>query len=102
MSYNYNRLSDCNCKHGMKVSWQVTGIRQDQWAKANSVKVEEDKPLQERGYYLHPELYDKTAGKSIEYIRHKELRDINSRTMKTIQDAERSIRHKITSTKYHI
>ena len=97
-----NRFKIAGGKHGMKVSWQVTGIRQDHWANANRVKVEQDKPSQERGYYLHPELYDKTADKSIEYIRHKDLNDINSRTMKTIQDVERSIRHKITSTKYQI
>jgi hypothetical protein len=27
---------------GMKVSWQVTGIRKDPWANAYRVKVEED------------------------------------------------------------
>jgi hypothetical protein len=29
---------------GMKVSWQVTGIRKDPWANANRIQVEEDKP----------------------------------------------------------
>jgi hypothetical protein len=42
---------------GMKVSWQVTGIRKDPWANAHRVQVEEDKPDKERGYYLYPELY---------------------------------------------
>ena len=28
---------------GLKVSWQVTGVRQDAWAKANPVRVEQDK-----------------------------------------------------------
>lgn len=42
---------------GQKVSWQVTGIRKDEWAKAHCVPVEETKPEEERGYYLHPELY---------------------------------------------
>ena len=41
----------------MKVSWQVTGIRQDAWANAHRIPVEEEKPEQERGFYLHPELY---------------------------------------------
>ena len=41
----------------MKVSWQVTGIRKDPWANAHRIQVEEDKPDKERGYYLHPDLY---------------------------------------------
>ena len=50
----------------MKVSWQVTGIRQDHWAKANRPIVEEDKPSHERGYYIHPELYGNSTDKSVE------------------------------------
>ena len=38
----------------MKVSWQITGIRQDAYANANRTPVEEDKVPAERGYYLHP------------------------------------------------
>ena len=43
---------------GLKVCWQVTGTRQDPWANANRIEVEEDKAEGERGYYLHPDLYD--------------------------------------------
>lgn len=50
---------------GMKVSWQVTGIRKDPWANAHSVQVEEDKPDKERGYYIHPDLYGQTAESEI-------------------------------------
>lgn len=39
------------------VSWQVTGIRQDAWANAHRIPVEEEKSAFERGHYLHPELY---------------------------------------------
>lgn len=42
---------------GLKVSWQVTGIRQDPYAEHNRIAVEEDKPEEERGTYLHPEAY---------------------------------------------
>ena len=42
---------------GMKVSWQVTGIRKDPWANAHRIPVEEDKPAKERGYYTYPELF---------------------------------------------
>ena len=40
-----------------KVSWQVTGIRQDAWANAHRIAVEEAKPASQRGTYLHPVEY---------------------------------------------
>jgi hypothetical protein len=43
---------------GLKISWQVTGIRNDAWAKANRIQVEQDKPDNERGHYLHPHLQE--------------------------------------------
>jgi hypothetical protein len=42
---------------GLKVSWQVTGVRHDAYAEAHPSPVEVEKPLAERGHYLHPELY---------------------------------------------
>jgi len=54
---NGNHFRIAGGKPGMKVSWQVTGIRQDAWADAHRIPVEEDKPANERGYYLNPELY---------------------------------------------
>jgi hypothetical protein len=42
-------------RRGLKVSWQLTGIRHDVWADRNRIKVEEDKPADEAGTYLHPE-----------------------------------------------
>jgi hypothetical protein len=50
---------------GMKVSWQVTGIRKDPWANAHRIPVEEDKPAKERGYYICPELYGQPEEKGI-------------------------------------
>ncbi|MEO7298475.1 MAG: VCBS repeat-containing protein [Verrucomicrobiota bacterium] len=50
---------------GAKVSWQVTGIRQDAWASAHRIQVEEKKPGNERGTYLHPELFGQPQDKSI-------------------------------------
>lgn len=45
-----NRFKIAGGKWGGKVSWQVTGIRQDAYANAHRVQVEEDKPSEERGY----------------------------------------------------
>jgi hypothetical protein len=50
------------------VSWQVTGIRQDPWAEAHRLVVEEAKPVEERGYYLHPALYGQPETKRIGWI----------------------------------
>ncbi|MGA2210963.1 MAG: hypothetical protein ABSH30_15160 [Acidimicrobiales bacterium] len=44
-------------KADQKVSWQVTGIRRDAWANAHRIPVEVDKPAEDRGRYLHPELF---------------------------------------------
>src|SRR5258708_25490578 len=58
---------------GLKVSWQVTGIRQDAWANAHRIPVEEEKNARERGHYLHPELYGAAEEQSIQWTRHPEL-----------------------------
>ena len=42
---------------GLKVSWQVTGVRRDPWAEANRVVVEAEKEPDERGSLLHPEAH---------------------------------------------
>ena len=57
----------------MKVSWQVTGIRQDPWAEANLKPVEEDKAADELGFYLHPESYGQPEEKGIEWARNPEM-----------------------------
>jgi hypothetical protein len=57
-------------KPNIKVSWQVTGIRHDAWANAHRIPVEEMKPGQERGFYLHPELFGAPPEKSIAVRRH--------------------------------
>jgi hypothetical protein len=62
---NGNHFSIAGGKPGMKVSWQVTGIRQDAWANAHRIPVEEEKPANERGYYLHPELYGAGADRQV-------------------------------------
>jgi hypothetical protein len=60
-----NRFVIRTSKPGVKVSWQVTGIRQDAYANANRIPVEENKPAQERGLYLHPEVFGQPANKSV-------------------------------------
>jgi hypothetical protein len=49
----------------VKVSWQVTGIRHDAYADAYRIPVEEDKPSQEQGHFLHPELFGASEQQAI-------------------------------------
>jgi hypothetical protein len=59
---------------GQKVSWQLTGIRQDAWANAHRIPVEEEKPADERGLYLHPTEHGQPADKGIEAVRIAAMR----------------------------
>lgn len=43
-------------KPGMKVSWQVTGVRHDAYANKHRIVVEEEKPAGQRGHLLNPDL----------------------------------------------
>ena len=65
---NNSRFKIAGGTSGMKVSWQVTGIRRDPWANANRIHVEEDKPAKERGYYLHPELHSQPEENGISHL----------------------------------
>jgi len=68
-----NRFKIAGGNPGMKVSWQVTGIRQDPWAEANRIPVEEDKAAEEQGFYLSPESYGQPKEKGIEWARNSEI-----------------------------
>ncbi|RDB03427.1 hypothetical protein [Runella aurantiaca] len=56
---NHNRFKIKTDKPNVKVSWQVTGIRKDAYAEANRVVVEVEKQGEEKGKYLHPEVFGK-------------------------------------------
>jgi hypothetical protein len=55
----------------VKVSWQVTGIRKDAYAEANRVVVEVDKQGEEKGTYIHPELFGKDKTHGVNYQHEK-------------------------------
>jgi hypothetical protein len=52
-----NRFRIAGGSPGTKVSWQVTGIRQDAWANQNRIPVELAKAANEKGKYLYPKAY---------------------------------------------
>ncbi len=61
----------------VKVSWQVTGIRQDPLAQSRRVKTVRDKPVSERGLYGYAEAYGLSPDKSVNYKLREETRRNN-------------------------
>ena len=59
-----NHFKVAGGKPGMEVSWQVTGIRHDAYARDHRIAVEEDKG-KERGLYLYPAGFNEPKGKAV-------------------------------------
>ncbi len=76
---------------GMRVSWQVTGIRQDPWANAHRIPVEQEKEAKVKGFYLHPELYGAPAERQIEWARHPGM-------MKKLQQNREQLKAQLTKS----
>jgi hypothetical protein len=66
-----NRFRIAGGKPGMKVSWQVTGIRHDAYAEQHRAPVEEDKPAAQRGTYLQPAAYGQPATLGVDFARNR-------------------------------
>jgi hypothetical protein len=52
-------------KPNVEVSWQVTGVRNDHWAQKHRIVSEVNKEPENKGKYLHPELFGESEDKSI-------------------------------------
>jgi len=65
-----NRFKIAGGAQGMKVSWQVTGIRHDAYANAHRIPVEVDKPAELRGHYISPEELGQPKSASIQTVLH--------------------------------
>ena len=65
-----NRFTIKTNKRNVRVSWQVSGIRQDAFANAHRIPVEVDKPIAEQGHYLHPELFNASPELAIGAVSH--------------------------------
>jgi hypothetical protein len=61
-------------KGDQEVYWQLTGIRQDAWADAHRIPLEEAKPAAERGLYLHPTEHGQPAAKGIDAVRNAAMK----------------------------
>jgi trimeric autotransporter adhesin len=71
----------------VKVSWQVTGVRQDAYAKAHPMVVEQEKEPRVKGYYISPELYGAPPNKQEQWAWHPEQ-------MKRMQERQQQMKEK--------
>ncbi len=62
-----NRFLIAGGKPFMKVSWQVSGVRSDTYAKSNPLEVEVEKSNRERGLYINPEAFGYGAEQHVDY-----------------------------------
>ncbi len=63
-----NRFRIAGGTPGMKVSWQVAGVRHDAYAEKNRIQVEVAKPEGERGTYLHPDAFGVDQPKDVKSV----------------------------------
>jgi hypothetical protein len=63
-------------KPNVKVSWMVTGVRQDAAANYARIQVEVDKPASEKGYYLVPQAYGFGMEKNAAANQSQELKKV--------------------------
>ncbi|MFZ0667406.1 MAG: hypothetical protein WAM97_16750 [Acidimicrobiales bacterium] len=83
-----NKFEIAGGNSGQRVSWQVTGIRQDAWANANRIPVEVDKKEEDRGCYLHPELFGGEAISALAKARDSGRRHRSNTTTASTYDAQ--------------
>lgn len=89
---NGNQFKIADGTSGLKISWQVTGIRQDAFANANRIPLEEDKPYNERGRYLHPLAHNMPESMGLHYedelMRKQEIETMRIERQRLRQDFE--------------
>ncbi|ABF40336.1 hypothetical protein Acid345_1334 [Candidatus Koribacter versatilis Ellin345] len=88
-----NRFKIAGGKPGKKVSWQVTGIRHDAWANANRIPVEEEKAGEERGTYVHPQLFGQPESAGVDYKRQqaRKAEAAKHRALKNVPTEEKKV-----------
>jgi hypothetical protein len=62
------RFSIAGGAPGQEVFWQVTGARQDAWARSNPLRVERTKKRKDRGKYLNPDLFGQPRSAAIHAV----------------------------------
>jgi len=96
----HNQFKIAGGKPALKVSWQVTGIRQDAWANTHRIPVEEEKQGKEIGKYLHPQENGVSEILGIDYEERKKMADDHKRiedTQKRIAEQNHKMQEEITN-----
>lgn len=78
-------------KPNVKVSWQVTGVRNDKFAQQHRIVPEVEKAPDEKGYYLDPSVYGQPETKGMPYSRMKG-QPIEQPKMLELTGAEKNIK----------
>ncbi|MBI3192832.1 MAG: hypothetical protein HYZ34_00020 [Ignavibacteriae bacterium] len=68
---NNNHFKIAGGKNGMRVSWQITGVRKDAYANANRIISEVEKEAENKGKYLHPKEFGKSETSGIDWNKIK-------------------------------
>ena len=72
---NNNSFTIAGGTSGMKISWQLTGVRKDPYALFHPIELEVLKDAEEIGLYSHPEVYGKPKELGIDYVRQNKHLD---------------------------
>ncbi|TFH65585.1 MAG: hypothetical protein E4G91_01955 [Candidatus Zixiibacteriota bacterium] len=75
-------------KPGVKVSWEITGERVDSYAKAYRPTPEVQKSPEQRGRYLHPEAFNLSPERSVDYPTLQEISKVQSASESAAPEAE--------------
>jgi hypothetical protein len=90
-----NQFRIAGGRAGLKVCWQVTGIRQDAWAQAFPLVVEEVKSADACGAYLHPGLTEERQGLGIGWGAHDDItRQLLEERSSRLDEQERAADHR--------
>jgi hypothetical protein len=84
-----NRFQIAGGQPQMTVSWQVTGVRHDPYAERHRIPVEEWKPAEERGKYLHPTAYGKSPDMGVHFVQQTDPADTAAGTASPDRAASR-------------
>jgi hypothetical protein len=84
-------------KPNVKVSWQVTGVRNDPWAQSNPIVVEQSKTGVEKGKYLNPAAYKRAENMGIHTLANTNNqtaanREVEAKAMQTKMEQEQKQR----------
>lgn len=80
-----NHFKIAGGSEGLKISWQVTGIRHDKFAENHRIPTEKLKTKEEQGKYMYPKEFGQPESKGIMYETNQRNLELNNRMKNSIQ-----------------